>query len=98
MGHQSLCFASSVVKWGGIYSIAISPKPKKVGRFFLTLKLYRAEEIPERVDTSLGGSNNAQALPGGHAGGTKCNKGGNAFLKLGLQTLPCSHILKNRRT
>jgi len=36
-------------------------KPKKGGRVS-----FDTEEIPERVDTGVGGSNNAQVLPAAH--------------------------------
>jgi len=43
---------------GGVYSIVIRPKPKKGGRVSSN-----TEEIPERVNTGVEGSNNARALP-----------------------------------
>jgi len=49
------------VKWDGAYSVAIRPKPKKGGKVSS-----KTEEIPERVDTGVGGSNNARALPATH--------------------------------
>ena len=36
------------MKWGGVYSVAISPKPKKGGKVSSD-----PEEIPERVDTGV---------------------------------------------
>jgi len=56
-----LYFASGIVKWGGVYSFAIGPRPKKGGRVSSD-----TEELPERVDTGVGGSNNARALPVAH--------------------------------
>jgi len=41
------------VKWGHIYSFAMRLKPKKGGRISSD-----AEDVPERVDTSIGVSNN----------------------------------------
>jgi len=41
------------VKWGGVYSFAIGPRPKKGGWVSSDV-----EDIPEKVDTSVGGSNN----------------------------------------
>jgi len=70
-----ICFASGAVKWVGVYSIAIRLKLKKGGRVSSN-----TEEIPERVNNGVGGSNNAQALPAAHTqrwtcmGGAKCNK------------------------
>ena len=46
------------MKWGGVYSVAIRPKPKRREEVSSD-----TEKIPERVDTGIGGSNNAQALP-----------------------------------
>ena len=56
-----LGFAFGFVKWGGVYSVTIRPKPKKGERVSSN-----SEEIPERVDTGVGGSNNARALPAAH--------------------------------
>jgi len=49
------------VKWNGVYSVAIRSKPKKGGRVSPD-----TEEIPEKVDTGVGGSKNAQALRAAH--------------------------------
>ena len=45
------------MKWSGVYSVAIELKPKKGGRV-----CSNTEAISERMDTGVGGSNNAQAL------------------------------------
>ena len=72
---KPICFISGVVKWGGVYSVAIRSKSKKGGRVSSN-----TEDIPERVDTSIGGSNNARALSAALTHrwtcvGAKCNKG-----------------------
>ena len=51
------------MRWGGVYSVEIRPKPKKGGRVSSN-----TEKIPERMDTDVGGSNNARAL---HAANTQ---------------------------
>ena len=64
------------MKWDGLHSVAIRPKPKKGGRVSSN-----TEEISGMVDTGVEGSKNAQALPAPYTqrwtcmrGGAKCNK------------------------
>jgi len=59
----------------GCYSVPIRPKPRKAGTVS-----FNTEDIPERVDTGVGGSNNAQTLSAALTHrwtcvGAKCNKG-----------------------
>ena len=61
------CFASNVVKWHGVYSVATRPKLKKGGRVSSN-----TEEIPEMVDTGVGGSSNAQTLSAASPQVDKC--------------------------
>jgi len=49
------------VKWVVIYSVVIRLKPKKEGSV-----VSNREEMPERVDTGVGGSNNARTLLAAH--------------------------------
>jgi len=46
------------VEWGGVHCVAIRPKPKKGGKMSSD-----AEDIPEKVDTGVRESYNAQVLP-----------------------------------
>jgi len=64
---KPICFISGVVKWGGVYSVAIRSKSKKGGRVSSN-----TEDIPERVDTSIGdrtthGPSLLLSPTGGHA-------------------------------
>ena len=71
---KSLCFASRVVKWGGVYSVAIRSKPDKGERGSSNI-----EKIPERLDIHIGGWNTVPYLllltpRRGHAMGGKVQR------------------------
>jgi len=59
------------MKWDGLHSVAIRPKPKKGGRVSSN-----TEEISGMVDTGVEGSKNAQALPAPYTQRWTCMRGG----------------------